>query len=75
MAASFSFNELLGCWNAAALFPFLGDFGMADEEKEAIEIVNRLLTAGDPLGAAKQLKRLQKTVEGLPIPQEVVNLK
>ncbi len=44
---------------------------MADEEKEAIEAVNRLLTAGDPLGAAKQLKRLQKTVKGLPIPQEV----
>ncbi len=44
---------------------------MADEEKEAIEAVNRLLTAGDPLGAAKRLKRLQKTVECLPIPQEV----
>ncbi len=48
---------------------------MAYEEKEAIETVNRLLAAGDPLGAAEQLKRLQKTLEGLPMPQEVENLK
>ncbi len=44
---------------------------MADEEKEVIEAVNRLLTAGDPLGAVRQLKRLQKIVKGLPISQEV----